>query len=85
MTCGHWQPHNIICGIHCADAVFTNVYLQEQRFRDCFKEVLKDPNINLIMEQIKLQCLCSVEPKNVTGTSKIKTKLGKLLHLNGDS
>ena len=37
------------------------------------------------MEQIKLQWLCSVEPKDVTGTSKIKTKLGKLLHLNGDS
>ena len=78
VTCGHWQPHNIICGIHCADAVFNNVYLQGQRFRDCCKEILKDPNINLIMEQIKLQCLCSVEPKDVTGTSKIKTKLGKL-------
>ena len=64
--------------MHCADAaVFTNVY--------CFKEVLKDPNVNLTMEQIKLQCLCSVEPKDVSGTSKIKTKLGKLLHLNGDS
>ena len=37
------------------------------------------------MEQIKLQCLCSVEPKDVTGTSKIKTKLGKLLLVNGDS
>ena len=37
------------------------------------------------MEQIKLQCLCSVEPKDVSGTNKIKTKLGKLLHLNGDS
>ena len=30
------------------------------------------------MEQIKLQCLCSVEPKDANGTSKIKTKLGKL-------
>ena len=37
------------------------------------------------MEQIKLQRLCSVEPKDVSGTSKIKTKLEKLLHLNRDS
>ena len=44
-----------------------------------FKEVLKDHNLNLITEQIKLQCLCSVEPKDVRGTSKIKTKLGKRL------
>ena len=51
----------------------------------CFKEVLKDPNVNLIMEQFKLQCLCSVEPKDASGTSKIKTKLGELLHLNFDS
>ena len=50
----------------------------------CFKEVLKDPNVNFIIEQIKLQCLCSEEPKDVRGTSKIKTKLGKLLHLNVD-
>ena len=50
----------------------------------CFKEFLKDPNVNLIIEQIKRQCLCSVEPKDVKGTSKIKTKLGKLLHLNVD-
>ena len=70
--------------MHCADAVFTNVYLLGQRFRDCFKEVLKDPNINLIMEQIKVQCLYSVEPKNISGTSKIKTKLGRLFHLNVD-
>ena len=51
----------------------------------CLKEVLKDLSVNLIMEQIQLQCLCSVEPKDVSGTSKIKTKLGKLLHLNVDS
>ena len=51
----------------------------------CFKEVLKDPNVNLITEQIKLQCLDSVEPKDASGTSKIKTKLGKLLHLDFDS
>ena len=57
--------------------VFTNVY--------CFKDVLKDPNINLTMEQIKLQCLGSVKPKDLSGTSKIKTKVGKLLHLNGNS
>ena len=63
--------------MHCADAVFTNVYLLN------LNKV--DPNINLIKEQIKLQCLCSVEPKDVSGISKIKTKLGKLLHLNGDS
>ena len=47
----------------------------------CFKEVVKDPKIKLIMEQIKLQCHCSVEPKDVSGTSKIKTKLEKILHL----
>ena len=70
--------------MHCADPLFPNMYLLGQRFRDGFKEVLKDPNINLITEQIKLQCLCSVEP-NVSGTSKIKTTLRKLLHLNGDS
>ena len=51
----------------------------------CFKEALKDPNVNLIMEQFKLQCLCSVEPKDASGTSKIKTILRKLLHLNVDS
>ena len=51
----------------------------------CFKEVLKDPNVNLIMEQIKLQCLCSAKQKDISGTSKIKSKLGKLLHLNVDS
>ena len=46
----------------------------------CFKVVLKDPNVNPIMEHIKLQYLCSVEPNDVSGTSKIKTKIGKLLH-----
>ena len=71
--------------MNCADSVFTNAYLLGQRFRDCFKEVLKDPNVNLIVEQNKLQCLCSIEPKDVSRTSKIKIKLGKLLHLNGDS
>ena len=40
----------------------------------CFKEVLRDPNVNLPLGQIKLQCLCSVEPKDVSGTSKIKIK-----------
>ena len=50
----------------------------------CVKEVLKDPNVNLVMEQIKLQCLCSVESKNVSETSKIKIKLGKLLCVNVD-
>ena len=44
----------------------------------CFKEVLKDHNINLIKEQIKLQCLCSVELKDASRTSKIKTKLGEI-------
>ena len=71
--------------MYCADAVFTNLYLLGQRFRDCFKKVLKDPNIHLIMEQIILQCLYSVEPKDVSGSGKLKTKLEKLLHLNGDS
>ena len=28
------------------------------------------------MEQIKLQCLCSVKPKDASGTNKMKTKLG---------
>ena len=51
----------------------------------CLKEVLKDPNVNLIMEQFKLECLCSVEPKDASGTSKIKGKLGNLLHLHVDS
>ena len=45
----------------------------------CFKEVLKDSNVNLIIEQIKLQC------QDLSGDSKIKTKLGKLLHLNVSS
>ena len=34
-----------------------------------FKEILKDPNVNLIMEQFKLQCLCSAEPNDASGTS----------------
>ena len=67
------------------DTVFTNVYLQSSDIVICFKKVLRDPNFNLIMEQYKLQCLCSVKPKDANGTSKIKTKLGKLLHLNVDS
>ena len=43
-----------------------------------FKDVLKDPSVNLVMEQP----FCSVEPKDANGTSKTKTKLGRLLHLN---
>ena len=35
----------------------------------CFKEVFKDPNVNLIMKQIKLQCLCSVD---LAGTSSFR-------------
>ena len=30
----------------------------------CFKKILKDFNIKLIMKQIKLQSLCSVQPKD---------------------
>ena len=37
------------------------------------------------MEQFTLQYFCSVEPKDASGNRKIKTKLGKRLHLNGDS
>ena len=70
--------------MHCADAVFTNVYLLGQRFRDCFKEVIKDPNINLIKEQLNYSAFV-LWNQDVSGTSKIKTKLGKLLHRNGDS
>ena len=66
--------------MHCADAVFTNMHLLGQRYFNLFLKVLRDPNINLIMKQIKLQCPCSVETKDVSGTSKIKTKLEKLLH-----
>ena len=46
----------------------------------CFKKVLKDPNGNQIMEQIKLQCFCFVEPKVASGTSRIKTKLEKQIY-----
>ena len=45
-----------------------------------FKDILKDSNVNLVMEQH----FCFVEPKDASGTSKIKTKLGRLLHLNVD-
>ena len=75
-TSGHWQTYNIFCGMYCADAVFTNVYLLAQRYCNLFESF----NANLIMEQIKLQCLCSVALKDISGT-----KLGKLLHLNVDS
>ena len=34
-----------------------------------FKNVLKDPNVNLIMEQIELQCLRSQKPKDAGTTS----------------
>ena len=71
--------------MHCPDAVFTNVYLLGQRHCNLFQRSLKDHNVNLIKEQIKLQCLCSVELKDASRTSKIKTKLGKILHLNVDS
>ena len=30
---------------------------------------------NFIMEQSKLQCFCSLEPKDASGLSKIKNKL----------
>ena len=33
----------------------------------------------------KLQQHCSVEPKDISGTIKIKTKLGNFLHLHVDS
>ena len=46
----------------------------------CFKEVLKYPNVNLIIEQIKLKCLCSVKPKDASGTSKID--LNKKIMIN---
>ena len=49
----------------------------DRHILNCFKEVLKDPNVNLIMERIRLQCLCPVKPKNISGTSKIKTKRGE--------
>ena len=65
--------------MHCADAVFTNVYLLGQRYCNLFQKSFKRSKVNLTMEQIKLECLCSVKPKDVSGTSKIKTKLGKLL------
>ena len=51
----------------------------------CFKEVLKDLNVSHIMEQIRLHCLCSMEPKDVSGTNKIKTKLGDSLRQSVDS
>ena len=37
VTSGHWQPHNIICGMHCADTVFTNMYLLGQRHCNLFQ------------------------------------------------
>ena len=49
------------------------------------RDIAIDHNFNLIKEQIKLQCLCSVELKDASRTSKIKTKLGKILHLNVNS
>ena len=79
-TCGHWQPYNIFCGMYCADAVFTNVYLLGQRYCNLFERSFKRFNASLIMEQIKLQCLCSVALKDIS-----ETKLGKLLHLNVES
>ena len=66
--------------MYCADAVFTNVYLLGQRYCNLFERNFKRFNANLIMEQIKLQCLCSVALKDIS-----ETKLGKLLHLNVDS
>ena len=53
--------------MHCAVAVLTSLYLLMCIFS--FKEVLRDPNVNLTMKQIKLQSLCSVEPKDVSGTT----------------
>ena len=66
--------------MYCADAVFTNVYLLGQRYCNLFERSFKRFTANLIMEQIKLQYLCSVVLKDISGT-----KLGKLLHLNVDS
>ena len=41
VNCGHWQPDNLICGMHCADAVFTNVYLLGQRHFNFFQRSFK--------------------------------------------
>ena len=71
--------------MHCAGPVLPVCIYWDRDIVICFKEVLKDPNVNVTKEQIKLQCLRSVEPKDASGTSKIKSKLGKLLHLNVDS
>ena len=42
----------------------------------CFKKVLQDPNVNVIMEQIKLQCLCSVELEE-TSSFRCEVELAK--------
>ena len=41
VTCGHWQPHNIIYGMHCGDAVFTIVHLLGQRYCNLFQRSSK--------------------------------------------
>ena len=66
--------------MHFADAVFTNAYLLGQRHCNLFQRRFKNPNVNLVMEQP----FCSVEPTDASRTSKIQTKLGRLLHLNVD-
>ena len=70
--------------MHCADTLFTNWIDWDRDIAICLKQVLEYPNVSLIMEQTKLQCHCSVEPKEASGTIKIKTKLGNLFHLNAD-
>ena len=57
--------------MHYADAVLPMCIYWDRDIAIYFKEVLKDPNVNLIIEQMKPQCLCSVEPKDVSGNSKI--------------
>ena len=68
--------------MHCADAVFTKCIYWDRDIVICFEEVLKDPNTKRIIEQINTVCLYSVEQKDLSGTSKTKTKLENLLHPN---
>ena len=54
VTYGHWQPHDTTWGMHCADAVFPNVYLLGQRSCDFKNKNKKKHNKIVLLAKSKL-------------------------------
>ena len=79
--CIYWDRDIVICFKEVLKDVnetcVLTLYVKDAGVSKSLENLWINTNMfHLIMEQIKLQCLCSVVPKDVSGTSKIKTKLG---------